>query len=308
MGDRKVDPLERQMSLLLYLLTEGGPRTREQIVEKVPGYPPDLESMRRQFERDKDALKQNDIPLRATENEDGHFYEIRESEYYLQDLKLTRDETIALELALSAVKVGGSSSTDVMRKVGASADPRRGALTTATLPAEDLLPALFAARRVRAAVSLSYKGEERNLDPYAVFFTNGYWYVAGFDHARGEQRTFRVDRIEGEVTAGRHGSFVVPDSFRAADVLPAPWQLPGDEPVTAEVRITDPYLAAFVVESMGELAEVTTESDGSSVVRFEVRNRGAFRSWLFGMLDDAEVLGPDSLRADTIEWLRGMAK
>ena len=297
------------MSLLLYLLTERGPRTREQIVEKVPGYPTGPpESMRRQFERDKDALKQNDVPIKAIENDDEWSYEIREDEYYLQDLKLTRDETIALELALSAVKVGESTPSDVMRKVGAAADPRRGALTTATLPAEELLPALFAARRVRAAIEFSYKGESRTVDPYAVFFTNGYWYVAGFDHARNEQRTFRVDRIDGDVTAGTHGSFVVPASFRALDVLPAPWQLPGDEPVTAVVRITDAPLAAFVVESMGDLAEVTAEADGSSVVRFEVRNRGAFRSWLFGMLDDAEVIGPESLRADTIEWLRGMAK
>jgi predicted DNA-binding transcriptional regulator YafY len=161
---------------------------------------------------------------------------------------------------------------------------------------------------VRATIEFVYKGDRRSVDPYAVFFTNGYWYVAGFDHERGEQRTFRVDRIDGDMTAGKHGSFVVPESFRAADVLPAPWQLPGDEPVTAEVRITDPSLAAFVVESMGDLAEVAAADDGSSIVRFEVRNRGAFRSWLFGMLDDAEVLGPESLRADTIEWLRGMAK
>lgn len=303
-----MDPLERQMALLLYLLTERGPRTREQIAEKVPGYPPDPESMRRQFERDKDALKQNDVPLRASETEDGWFYEIRRDEYYLPELNLTRDETIALELALSAVKVGESTPSDVMRKVGATVDPRRGALTTATLPAEELLPALFAARRARAAVEFSYKGEARTVDPYAVFFTNGYWYVAGFDHTRNEQRTFRVDRIDGDVTAGKPGSFTVPESFRAADVLPAPWQLPGDEPVTAEVRIIDTSLAAFVIESMGDLAEVEARPDGSSVVRFEVRNRGAFRSWLFGMLDDAEVLGPESLRADTIEWLREMAK
>ncbi len=296
------------MSLLLYLLTERGPRTREQIASKVPGYPPEPESMRRQFERDKDALKQNDVPLRATETEDGWFYEIREDEYYLQDLKLTRDESIALELALSAVKIGESAPADVMRKVGAVGDPRRGVPTTATLPAEDLLPALFAARRVRAAIEFDYKGERRRVDPYAVFFTNGYWYVAGFDHERGEQRTFRVDRIAGDVTAGAHGSFTVPDTFRAADVLPAPWQLPGDEPVTAVVRITDPTLAAFVTESMGDLAEVSLDDDGSSIVSFEVRNRGAFRSWLFGMLDDAEVLGPESLRADVVEWLRGMAK
>jgi hypothetical protein len=46
------DPLERQAALLLYLLAAGGPRTREEIVAHVPGYPVQPDSQKRQFERD----------------------------------------------------------------------------------------------------------------------------------------------------------------------------------------------------------------------------------------------------------------
>jgi proteasome accessory factor B len=34
---------------------------------------------------------------------------------------------------------------------------------------------------------------------------------------------------------------------------------------------------------------------------------GAFRSWLFGLGDHAEVLGPPEVRADIVAWLEHMA-
>jgi proteasome accessory factor C len=35
----------------------------------------------------------------------------------------------------------------------------------------------------------------REVDPYRVYADRGQWYVVGFDHLRGEERLFRVDRI-----------------------------------------------------------------------------------------------------------------
>ena len=36
-------------------------------------------------------------------------------------------------------------------------------------------------------------------------------------------------------------------------------------------------------------------------------NREAFRTWVLGLLDHAEVLEPDELRADVISWLEAIA-
>lgn len=305
MNQRRVDPLERQASLLLYLLGSGGPRTRDDIRAKVPGYPPDLASMRRQFERDKQALLDREIPLRVAEHGDEWRYEIRAGEYYLPDLRLTAEERLALELALSAVRIGGAAPDAALRKVGADVDPDT-APVAAALPHETALPALFAARRTLSPVTFGYAGDTRTIDPYAVFFTNGYWYVAGRDHHRDAQRAFRVDRIESAIEAGPAASFVVPADFRAQTVLPEPWELPGDEPVLAEVWI-DAAHGPAVAQRLGDKAQVVADDDGSLVVSFEVRNRGAFRSWLFGMLDHAVVLGPADLRADIVGWLKAMA-
>jgi predicted DNA-binding transcriptional regulator YafY len=306
-AERRVDPLERQASLLLYLLGTGGPRTRHDIAERVSGYPPDPESMRRQFERDKAALLDRDIPLRVAEHGDDWTYEIRAAEYYLSDLKLADDERLALELALSAVHIGGAPANDALRKVGADADVGH-APVAATLPDEAALPALFAARRQRAAVRFTYMGgDARHLDPWAVFFANGYWYVVGHDHDRDAQRVFRVDRIEGGVEAVDAGTVVVPDDFDARDVIPEPWELPGDNPVIAEVRL-DASVGAVIAERMAERATAEVADDGSVTLHFPVQNHGAFRSWLFGMLDHAVVLGPPELRAGVVDWLKAMAE
>ena len=38
-----------------------------------------------------------------------------------------------------------------------------------------------------------------------------------------------------------------------------------------------------------------------------VRHRPAFRSWVLGLLEHAEVLGPEELRADVVGWLEAVA-
>jgi predicted DNA-binding transcriptional regulator YafY len=42
-------------------------------------------------------------------------------------------------------------------------------------------------------------------------------------------------------------------------------------------------------------------------VALRVTNRDAFRSFVLGFLDHAEVLGPDELRDDLVAWLTALA-
>ena len=67
---------------------------------------------------------------------------------------------------------------------------------SASLPERPELPALRAAIAARAPVEFSYRGERRTLDPWGLLLRGGFWYVIGHDHARGGQRTFRVDRFD----------------------------------------------------------------------------------------------------------------
>ena len=47
--------------------------------------------------------------------------------------------------------------------------------------------------------------------------------------------------------------------------------------------------------------------DGSVVVELTVTNRDAFRSFVLGFLEHAEVLGPPELRDELVAWLGALA-
>jgi hypothetical protein len=71
--------------------------------------------------------------------------------------------------------------------------------------------------------------------------------------------------------------------------------------------LVDAVLAAKVVSEVGDSAVRERRADGSVVVRVGVTNPAGLRSWVLGMLDHAEVLGPPAVRDDVVAWLRALA-
>ena len=67
------------------------------------------------------------------------------------------------------------------------------------------------------------------------------------------------------------------------------------------------YARAAVADT-GEDAVVERRDDGGVTLRIAVTNFDGFRSWLFGFLDHAEVVGPPATRAQIVKWLKAMAK
>ena len=309
------DRLERLTNLIAVLLDTRRPLTLEEIVERVPGYPPERESCRRQFERDKATLREIGVPIsleavHAFEQESG--YRIHREDYELPALDLTDDERVALHLAVTAVRLEGAgegagdgAGRDALLKLGGIEGA--GAPTLAALPDVPALPALFDAYRRRARVTFAYRGGPRRLDPYGILFRNGHWYVVGFDCDREAIRAFRADRIESEVEAGRAGSFERPEGFDPASALrDEPWRFGDEEPVDALVLVSAAQ-AGWVEADLGAKAVAERRDDGSIVVRMAVTNREAFRSFVLGLLDHAEVLEPAALRADMVTWLAALA-
>ena len=309
------DRLERLTNLIAVLLDTRRPLTLEEIVERVPGYPAERDSYRRQFERDKATLREIGVPIsleavHAFEQESG--YRIHRKDYELPALDLTDDERVALHLAITAVRLEGAGETvsggagrDALLKLGGIEGA--GAPTLAALPDVPALPALFDAYRRRARVTFRYRGGSRRLDPYGIIFRNGHWYVVGYDGDREAIRAFRADRIESEVEAGPPGAFERPEGFDPASALrDEPWRFGDEEPVEALVLVS-PAQAGWVEADLGARAVAERRDDGSVVVRMAVTNREAFRSFVLGLLDHAEVLGPPELRADMVAWLAALA-
>ena len=235
-----MDRLERLVNLVAALIDTGHPLTREQIHQRIEGYSDDPDAFRRNFERDKELLRQMGLPL-ATEPLDPNHpeevgYRIPREQYELPDPGLDEHELAALRLASAAVQVDGSwgrrrhgaGLAEAGRRRHRAVRRRRGRRRrrTGRRPRRAGWPPCPAAKRWRwpsgrspsaPAGPFSYRGGTRLVDPWRLSFRRGQWYLAGLDHRRGEERLFRLDRVEGPLVAdGPPGAFARPPGGAAA--------------------------------------------------------------------------------------------
>jgi len=304
--------LERLLNLTAALLETPRPLTAEEIASGIFGYPEDKTAFRRAFERDKDALREMGIPIVIAEvagsDPPQTGYRIPKDQYYIRDPGLEADELAALHLAASAIRLEGVEGTAGLWKLGgvpARPSSTDAPATMAAIPVDDRLVSLFGAVGDRRPVTFTYRDERRTVDPYRLDFHRGRWYVTGFDHARADERVFRLDRIAGDVEAGTRRSFE-PPSVAVPGARAEPWQLGEGEPVRAQVLV-EAEQAAIAIGIVGADAVAEQRSDGSIVVELPVTNPEGLRAFVLGFLEHAEVLAPEELRADVVAWLRGIA-
>jgi proteasome accessory factor B len=308
-----VDKLERLLNLTAALLHTSRPITAEEVRERVPGYPDNLVAFRRAFERDKDDLREMGVPLsvESVEHEERPIdgYRIHEDDYYLRDPGLEPDELAALHLALSAVRLDGVQGVEALWKLGGQLDdPSEPSTELASLPSDPALVPLFSGIVDQRSATFRYQGpertSERTVDPYRLDYRRGRWYVSGLDHLSEDERVFRLDRIEGPITLSDADAFARPADFSGG---PAdPWQFGGDEPVVARLLV-DAEQSPWAEQHLGRTAVVEQRADGSVVFEVAVSNWPAFRSFVLTFLDHAEILGPEPLRDDLIDWLEQLA-
>lgn len=312
-----VDRVERLTNLLALLLETPQPLSLVQITGELPDHYPDAEGARRAaFERDKAALREIGVPI-DTEIVDGGAYagqtryRIDRRRYELADLDLAADEMRALQVAVAAVHTGSSAGQEAIWKLGGELGDEHVPVS-AVIPQRPELPVIRAAVASRSPITFTYRGERRTIDPWGLLLRGGFWYVIGYDHAREESRTFRVDRFDGgarRLTVGDAGSFVRPADFDPRSAFPVdPKQIGGSVDDAAEAMILiDAVRAGAIERELGADRVVRRDDDGAIVVRVPAGNLAAFRSWILGLLDHAVVLEPAETREHIVSWLRTVA-
>ena len=306
-----VDRVERLTNLVALLLETSTPLTLVEIAGELESQYPDKDATRRAaFERDKAALRAIGVPIETvvlTGHQAGATaYLIDRDRYELADLRLEPDEMRALQVAVAATRPSGGQ--DALWKLGVDAVDG-GPGITASVPEVAALPVLRDAAARRSSVRFYYRGKGRHLDPYGLLLRDGFWYVVGHDHEHGERRTFRVDRIDGEVEAGEPDEFVRPDGFDLRDAFPSDPKQLGADGATAVARVrVDRARAAAVERELGADRVVARRRGGAIEVEVPCANVAAFRSWVLGLLEHAEVIGPPDVRADVVDWLTALTK
>ncbi|MEO6653654.1 MAG: WYL domain-containing protein [Ilumatobacteraceae bacterium] len=306
------DRVERLTNLLALLLETTQPLSLIQIAGELRGQYPESQTARRgAFERDKAALREIGVPIEqriAAGSDAGQTqYWIDRNRYEMHGLDLTADEMRALQVAIAATRPGSSSGQDALWKLGAGVLDQ-GTTVSAIVPDVAELPALRDAVASRARVGFRYNDVDREVDPWGLLLRAGFWYLIGFDNGRGERRTYRIDRIAGHVvTHADAGSFERPADFDPRDAFPEDPKLIGADPTVPDALVAiDAVRAGHAERELGSERIAERRTDGSIVVSVPCANQPAFRSWVLGYLEHAEVLEPETARADVIAWLEAV--
>ncbi len=225
-------------------------------------------------------------------DDEGGTVTIRLGDYFRRPLRLTPSEGLALLAAgRTLLAVPGS---DGAGPLATALDKLARALGLPSVAVEVPRPRVL--QEVRAAVAAHERIEidywsggrddttTRRVDPTAVFFTGGEWYLGAWCHRAQGERLFRVDRIRALSATGEH--------FEATGADPDTGVVYSPRPDDPRVTLDLPASARWVVERYP--AESVSEGDG----RLRVTLAASETAWLQRLLLRA---GPDAVVIDPPE-------
>jgi len=313
-----VHPLERLINLVALLLEARRPLTFEDIRGVMPAYQQtDANSAKRMFERDKDVLREVGIPVELApidpwEVEQG--YRITRDEYYLPEVAFTDEEVWALFVAAHAPGEGGEAeqafqklSTGTETNVLAAMAERTAA--PGVDPSGPYLGAIADALARRRAIRFKYrsaqgKPSQREVDPYALVFRRGNWYLVGQDRGRGEARSYRLSRLLSAVKEVGAAS-PPPDGFDASTQLESgPWGL--GKPAARARMAFSPKVAWWAIASTPGAQIVRRRRDGWVEVEVPASETESFVSWVLSFGADARLSSPRTTRDQLVNKLEAL--
>ena len=184
-----------------------------------------------------------------------------------------------------------------------------------TSAAEDALSVLQRGVTSRTAVACRYYTihrdveDDREIEPYGLFFTWGRWYCVARARDRDALRVFRVDRMgAAKLIPGKPRQFEVPADFRINEYAGrAPWELSARDPTTVRVRFAFPESRWVQAEQLGTATEPMLD-DGGAIIAFRVHDRHPFLRWLLTFRRQASVLEPEDVQQDLEDLRRQVAQ
>ena len=204
---------ERLVNLVIALLATKKLLTKAQIFKAVAGYEGSAEATDRMFERDKEELRALGIEIEMQSIDplfdDEIGYRILPDRYRFDLGPLTSEEISLLALAAQAWKE--SALKDVARttslrleSLGINSDFSEIPLVPTILNAPENLTQILDAIANNRILDFSYIGEEdipesKKVAPLGIYSQNGRWYLYAQDQNIDDFRSYRLDRISGEV-------------------------------------------------------------------------------------------------------------
>ncbi|HEU5036980.1 MAG TPA: WYL domain-containing protein [Nocardioides sp.] len=312
-----VQKSERLLNLLIMLLVQRHYVSKDRI--RAILYPDSTtDAFEKMFERDKEELRSLGVPIEVG-SMDAYFddepgYRIRPDRLALPDVQLTADEAAVIGLATRVWEHArlAEATTEAVRKLTALGVPTDVSALDIAQPRlsadEPSFDVFWEAVQDRTPVEFEYRRpgatgtKTRHLQPWGVVRYSGRWYVVGFDTDRGEERVFRLSRVQGEARKkGRPGSYDVPPGtdVRATAVRLAP------APTTTTVTLLVRADAGLALRRDADSVEtdVAGPDDRTGWDRLVITRGSGVADEVLGYGDAVYVEQPEQLRDEVVRRL-----
>jgi proteasome accessory factor B len=292
------------LNLLFVLLNSSTPLTREQIRERVPGYGDSNEAFERMFERDKAALRELAIPLETKPvdlfHDDVLGYRIDRSDWLMPEISLSAQERTYLSLAASAWQSAQLSNAAKQAVTSVDAREQSDSLNVPVSLAKGRrhISEILSAIANGKTVTFDYVGlknsevARRTIDPWRALLHSGHWYLIGFDQDKGEVRSFRTDRIVGDLVETKHDILEpLPKDFEFSTII-SNWESSESDATLATILVRPGRAASLRV-----LASTCVIGDEWDELTIPYHHESQLVGLIASSCDVARVKSPASLHS-----------
>ena len=145
------------------------------------------------------------------------------------------------------------------------------------------------------------------LSPFALMWDDENYYMMAWDAQEGRMKHFRVDKMSAitMLKEPRQGKEAFSDTDMSAYSKKV-FGMFGGEPGSVKLRFAR-HLAGAVIDRFGKDVMLLRDGEEHFTVTVEVVVSPQFFAWVFGFGAEAEILGPESVRAAAKDTLRGIA-
>jgi proteasome accessory factor B len=254
------------------------------------------------FERDKAALRDLAIPVETKPvdlfHDDVLGYRIDRTDWLMPDIALTTQERAYLSLAASAWQ---SAQLSTAAKQAVSSVDAREQNSDISVPVSLAkgrrhIAEILAAIANGKTVAFEYVGlnqsevVKRTIDPWRALLHSGHWYLIGFDQEKGEVRTFRTDRIVGDLVETKHEILEpMPSDFDLSAITES-WEHSEKEAILASVLVRPGRAASLRV--LATSCEIGDEWDELTI---PYHHESQFVGLIASACDVTRVKAPQSL-------------
>ena len=134
------------------------------------------------------------------------------------------------------------------------------------------------------------EGRRYTVTPFGLIWDSENYYLAAFDHNKGQLRHYRVDKMAG-LDLTEQGC-VVPGDFNVADYAQKHFSMFSGSEVNMTLRFGSD-MAGVVLDRFGQDVMLIPDGEEHFTVTLPLVMSPQFFGWLFGLGDGVRLVGPE---------------